>query len=134
MITWKSMSPSFDTASPRTLHALPQIDNSPSLFFSFLSVHIPVLYLLKFQSFLNMAQTSPSEFLTFYRTIRSSSRHVPAASRCLARRPISRPFTVSMQRSVDDYNELGPKKTHTVDKAAKGDQNVQSNESRKGAQ
>ena len=76
-----------------------------------------------------MASPSPSEFLTFYRAIRSAKTLSRTASRSLARpSAVSRPFTTSIQRHKDD---IGPNKDHTLDKV-KDDPNVQSHESGKG--
>lgn len=77
-----------------------------------------------------MATSSPSEFLTFYRTIRTSSlRHAPR--QCFLRRTASRLFTTTLQQNKD----IGPGRDHVLDKApGKGDQktNVQSEQSKKG--
>lgn len=74
--------------------------------------------------------SSPSEFLTFYRTIRSTStlRHAPR--QCLARPAASRPFTTTLQQRKD----MGPGRDHVLDKAHKGDDktNIQSEQSKKG--
>lgn len=80
----------------------------------------------------NMAQSSPSEFLTFYRTIRTTKTFSQNASRCLVR-PVttSRPFSSSIHQC---QKELGPNKTHTVDKAKKDNLNVQTDASKKGTE
>jgi hypothetical protein len=80
-----------------------------------------------------MAQTSPSEFLTFYRTIRTASTLKPAVLRCLVPRPQRRPYSSKTQKPLDDYKELGPDKDHNLDKAAKGDPNIQTREANQGA-
>ena len=79
-----------------------------------------------------MAQSSPSEFLTFYRTIRTTTTFSQSASRCLVRpAATSRPFSSSIQQYQRD---LGPNKDHTVDKAKKDNLNVQTDASRKGSE
>ena len=80
----------------------------------------------------NMAQSSPSEFLTFYRTIRTTTTFSQHASRCLVRpATTSRPFSSSIQQYQQD---LGPNKDHTVDKAKKDNLNVQTDASKKGTE
>ena len=77
-----------------------------------------------------MASPSPSEFLTFYRTIRTTTTISQNASRCLVRlATTSRPFSSSLQQYRKD---IGLKKSHTSDKVKKGEPNVQIGASSKG--
>lgn len=77
-----------------------------------------------------MASSSPSEFLTFYRTIRSTSTFRHSTRQCLARPTASKPFTTTLHPRKD----MGPGREHVLDKAPKGDDktNIQSEQSKKG--